>query len=116
MVELKSFQERRAHFRKPVKISVDYHLVEDPAEIKNLKSQTADTRDLSLEGVYIHAGRLNVKDVIRMDISIPKNPNSIFAFAEVVRIDQTGAGLRLMLMASEDKESLRGYLETAPST
>lgn len=116
MVEAQTFLERRAHLRAPIKIPVSYRLVEDPLEIENLKKRNADTRDLSLEGMYIQGGQMKVGDVIRLDISIPGKTDSLFAFAEVVRTEKTGAGLHLMIMESEDKETLKAYLDKASST
>lgn len=114
MVEAQTFLERRAHSRATVKIPVSYSRIEDPIQIENLKKR-ADTRDMSLEGIYIHGGQMKSGDVIRLEIDVPGNMGPLFAFAEVVRTDKTGAGLRLMIMESEDKETLKTYLEKASS-
>ena len=107
-----SFLERRSNTRKPVKIPVQYHLVEDPKELKDLKGKTALAKDLSLDGMYIKTDKAaNVGDIIRLDVSMPEKSKQLCAFAEVVWANPKGAGLRLMLMAIEDKEDLQAYLD-----
>jgi len=115
MAENKTFLEKRVQSRIPVKIPVQIRRVEDPTELKKLRGQTALAKDLSLDGMYIKTDKsVKVGDIFRLDISIPEKPKrQLFAFAEVVWIKQTGAGLKLLLMPEEDKESLRGYLDKA---
>ncbi len=114
MTENKTFLEKRVHSRIPVKVPVQYRLVEDPQELENLRGQTALAKDLSLEGMHIKTDKtVKVGDVFRLDISVPEKSKQLFAFAEVVWVNETGAGLRLMLMAVEDQEALKGYLDKA---
>jgi hypothetical protein len=116
MSENQTFLERRNHSRKPVKIPVQYRLVEDPKELEGLRGKTALAKDLSLDGMYIKTPKgASVGDVIRLDISMPENSRHLFAFAEVVWSNPKGAGVRLMLMAVEDKESLQAYLDKVPA-
>ena len=116
MTDNKSYLEKRVHSRIPVKIPVQYRLVQDPKELENLKGQTALAKDVSLDGMFIKtAEAAKVGDVIRLDISVPEKSKQLFAFAEVVWVNETGAGLRLMLMASEDREDLKSYLARAVS-
>lgn len=112
MSEKKSFLEKRVNSRIPVKVPVQYHLVEDPKELEDLRGRTALAKDLSLDGMYIKTDQaVKVGDVFRLDVSVPERSKQLFAFAEVIWVNDAGAGLRLMLMASEDKDSLKDYLE-----
>ena len=95
----------------PSRIPVHYRLVEDPRLLEDLKARAGQARDLSLDGMYLRTDRMKVGDVVRMDIPVPEKDGSLFAFAEVVRVDETGAGLRLMLMEDEDRQSLKDHLE-----
>jgi len=116
MTDNKSFLERRSNSRKPVKIPVQYRLVEDPKEIEGLRGKTALAKDLSLDGMYIKTAKdATVGDIVRLDISMPEKSRRLFAFAEVVWANPKGAGLRLMLMAVEDKEALQAYLDKVPA-
>lgn len=112
MNEKKSFLEKRVNSRIPVKVPVQYRLVEDPTELENLKGRTALAKDMSLDGMYIKTEQpVKVGDVFRLDVSVPKKAGQLFAFAEVIWVNDAGAGLRLMLMAVEDKEYLKDYLD-----
>jgi hypothetical protein len=114
MTNNKSYLEKRVHSRVPVKIPIQYRLVEDSKELDNLRGLTALAKDASLEGMFIKITQtVNIGDVFRLDISVPENSNQLFAFAEVVWVNKKGAGLRLMLMAMEDRESLKSYLDKA---
>jgi hypothetical protein len=116
MTDNKTYLEKRVHSRIPVKIPVQYRQVEDPKELENLRGKTGLAKDVSLDGMYIKTDKpVKVGDVFRLDISVPEKSKQLFAFAEVVWVNDTGAGLRLMLMESEDKESLKLYLEKAGS-
>ena len=113
----KSFLERRGRSRTPVRIPVQFQQVEDPAELEKLRAQPALAKDLSLDGMYIKTAMgMKPGDVFRLDISIPeKSKGQLFAFAEVAWANPEGAGLRLLLMADEDRESLKAYLEKLSS-
>lgn len=111
MTENKTFVEKRVQPRTQATIPVQYRLVEDPKELEDLEDRRVQTQDVSLEGVFIKtADPLKAEDVVRLDISIPEKNATLFAFAQVVRVNGNGAGLRLMLMAEEDKSSLKDYL------
>lgn len=117
MTENKSFLEKRSHSRIPVKVPVQFGLVEDPKELEKLKSRTGLAKDLSLDGMFIKTDKpVKPGAIFRLDISLPEKSKQLFAFAEVVWANETGAGLRLMLMAIEDKEDLQGYLDKAASS
>src|SRR5690242_14733595 len=90
-----SFLERRANSRVQSRIPVNYKPVEEPKMLKSLKGKAGQAKDLSLDGIYIKTDRMKVGDVVRMDIPVMEKKGSLFAFAEVVRVDETGAGLRL---------------------
>src|SRR5579864_1241253 len=106
MTENKTFLEKRLRSRVGVKIPVQYRQVEDPKELENLRGRIALAKDMSLDGMYIKTDDpVKVGDIFRLDISVPENSKQLFAFAEVVWGNHQGAGLRLLLMAVEDKEA-----------
>jgi hypothetical protein len=112
MKETKSFLKHRAHSRAKVKIPVQFWAVDDPKESQKLRGQIALAKDMSLDGLYIKTSQaMKVWDIVRMEVHIPKKTKYIYAYAEVVRIDAKGAGLRLLLMPEEDKDALKKYLE-----
>lgn len=116
MAENKAFLEKRVHSRVPVKIPVYYRLVQDPKELKNIHSQTAITKDLSLDGMYIKTYQPpTVGDVFQLEIVLPESQKKLFAFAEVIWINEMGAGIHFLLMADEDREALKGYLDEVSS-
>jgi len=112
----KSHLEKRSNERFPVKIPVQYQLVEDPRELDIFYSHTALAKDLSLDGMYIKTDKeVKVGDIFRMDISVPKDSKQLFAFAEVMWVHDGGAGVKLMLMAVEDMAYLKNYLKQGAS-
>jgi hypothetical protein len=116
MNEKNAFLEKRVNSRIPVKVPVQYRLVEDPRELEDFRGRTALAKDLSLDGMYIKTDHaVKVGDVFRLDVSVPERSKQLFAFAEVIWVNDAGAGLRLMLMASEDKESLKDYIDRIAS-
>jgi len=115
MVNMKNkmYLEQRLHSRKTVKIPIQYRLVDDPKEIKSVRGKTALARDLSLEGMHLKVPKdkpVKSGDILRLDISLPKKGGHLFAFAEVAWANPKGAGLRLLQMPVEDRESLKGFL------
>lgn len=111
-----SFLERRLHSRVPVKLPVQYRLVEDPKELEELRGRTALAKDLSPDGLYLKTGKaVKPGDVFRLEIAVPEGSKQLFAFAEVVWADEMGAGLRLLIMESEDEEFLKDYWNRASS-
>jgi hypothetical protein len=115
MADQKSFLEKRLQSRLAVKIPVQFRQVTDPKELKKLKGSTGLAKDLSLDGMYLKTpGKAEKGDIFRLEISLPVKPRKqLFAFAEVVRVDEKGAGLKLLLMPSEDKEDLQHFLHAA---
>jgi PilZ domain len=112
MAEQKTFLEKRLRARIPVKIPVQIRRVEDPRELESLRGRTALAKDMTLDGMFIKTGTPpRIGDVFRMDLSLPEGSRQLFAFAEVVWANETGAGLRLMMMESEDQASLKDYLD-----
>ena len=107
----KVFMERRANSRAQSRVPVNYSPVNDPQILKDLKGKAWQARDLSLDGIFIKTDQAKVGDVVRIEIPVLDKKRTLFAFAEVVRVDETGAGLRLMLMEDEDRQSLKDYLE-----
>ena len=113
----KSFLERRHRSRAPVKIPVEFRMVEDPQQVEAFRGRPGLAKDLSLDGMYIKTEKpVKPGDILRLEITVPENSKQLFAFAEVVRVDPSGAGLRLMLMEQEDHESLQDYLRRASAT
>ncbi|HVZ81014.1 MAG TPA: PilZ domain-containing protein [bacterium] len=117
MSDHRSFLEKRVHSRVAVKIPVQFHPVTDPKELKKLRGSTGLARDLSLEGMYLKTpGKAQKGDILRLDISLPMKPRrQLFAFAEVVWVRETGAGLKLLLMPSEDRTALQEFLDKDPA-
>ena len=117
MPDKRSFLEKRLRSRVAVKIPVQFRHVTDPKELKKLKGSTGLAKDLSLDGMYLKTpGKAEKGDIFRLDISLPVKPRKqLFAFAEVVWVNEKGAGLKLLLMPLEDKEDLQHFLEAAQS-
>lgn len=117
MDEKQSFLENRVRFRIPVKIPIQYVRVEDTKEIESLRGQITLAKDISMDGMFIKTSRdVKIGDVFRIDISLPENSKHLFAFAEVVWVNDSGAGLHLMLMSEEDREALKFYLDQIAPT
>jgi hypothetical protein len=111
-----SYQEQRIHTRIPVKLPIQYRLLDNPKEVEKFRGKVALAKDLSLEGLYIKIARdsdVKVGEIFRLDISLTETIRHLFAFGEVVWTNERGAGIRLMLMPEEDKESLKTYLAQA---
>lgn len=122
MPEANLFLEKRVHPRVSVKIPVKYRLVENlegirsVMEIRKNETQT-HSLDVSLGGMFIETEeKLEKGHILSLDISVPGNPRKISAFAEVVWAKESGAGLHFMLIKNEHLESLKAFLEKAPSS
>ncbi len=117
MLNKKKFMEKRVQPRIPVTIPLHYRPVESSPEAEKPRTHTAITQDLSLEGLHIQTlGNVKVGDIIQIDITIPgKSKNKLFAYSEVLWVKAKNAGLRLMLMPQEDRESLKNLLDAAAS-
>lgn len=113
MAKTASFLEKREHSRVKVKIPVTYRLVEDKKELEKVRGRHALAKDLSLNGMFMKTDKaVNTGDVLRLDISIPgQKVRHVFAFAEVIRIAGSGAGIKLLLMPEEDKSGLTEFLK-----
>ena len=109
------FLERRANSRVQSRVPVLFRRVEDASEVEALKGKSGQAQDLSLDGIFIQTDKMKIGDVVRMELRVPQKPEALFAFAEVVRVDEAGAGLRLLLMEAEDRELLKDYLDQAHS-
>jgi c-di-GMP-binding flagellar brake protein YcgR len=112
MQQTASFLEKREHSRIKVKIPVNYKLIEDKKELEKVRGRHALAKDLSLNGMFMKTDKaVRLGDIFSLDISVPdKKLKHFFAFAEVVRITGSGAGVKLLLMPEEDKTALKEYL------
>lgn len=111
-----SSREQRVHTRVPVKLPVQYRLLDNPQKEEKFRGKVALAKDLSLEGMYIKIARdrdVKIGEIFRLDISLTDSIRHLFAFGEVVWMNELGVGLHLMLMPEEDKESLKTYLAQA---
>ncbi len=116
MKDQDSYLEQRTHVRVRVRLPVQYRLLDNPKEEEKFRGKVALAKDLSLEGMYIKIARdsdVKIGEIIRLDISLTKTLRHLFAFGEVVWMNEIGVGLHLMLMPDEDKESLKTYLAQA---
>jgi hypothetical protein len=106
-------RELRAHTRVPVQLPVQYRMIDNPQDAERFRGKVALAKDLSLGGMYIKIARdqsVKVGEIFRLDISLPETAQHLFAYGEVVWMNELGVGLHLMLMPEEDKESLKSYL------
>jgi hypothetical protein len=116
MNQSKSGKENRVHTRVPVKLPVQYRLVDNPKQVEKFRGKVALAKDLSLEGIYMKIARdkdVKVGEIFRLDISLPETAQRLFAYGEVVWMNDLGVGLHLMLMPEEDKGFLKTYLGRA---
>ena len=96
-----SILEQRAHPRFPVKLPVQYRLLDNPQEVEKYKGKVALAKDLCLEGMYIKILKdksVKTGDIFRLDISLPEISKHLFAYGEVVWMNDLGVGVHLMLM------------------
>ncbi len=117
MPEANLFVEKRAYPRVPVKLPVKYRLVDDMAGIQSIlemrKTETnTNTNDISLGGMYIVSDqKLTVGNILHLDITLPGKAKRLAAFGEVVWSKDSGAGLRFMMIKSEDLEALKSFMD-----
>ncbi len=117
MPEANLFVEKRAYPRVPVKLPVKYRLVDDMAGIQSIlemrKTETnTNTHDISLGGMYIVSDqKLTVGNILHLDITLPGKAKRLAAFGEVVWSKDSGAGLRFMMIKSEDLEALKSFMD-----
>ncbi len=108
--------EQRIHTRIPVKLPVQYRLLDRPKAVERFRSNVALAKDLSQEGMYIKIARdsdVKIGEIFRLDISLPETLSRLFAYGEVVWMNGLGVGLHFMLMPEEDREFLKTYLARA---
>jgi hypothetical protein len=89
-------------------------LLDTPPEVEKFKGKVALAKDLSLGGMYMKIARdkdVKVGEVFRLDITFPETNRRLFAFVEVVWVNEPGVGIHLMLMPEEDREYLKFYLD-----
>ncbi|HET9870944.1 MAG TPA: PilZ domain-containing protein [bacterium] len=116
----KGFLEHRAHHRVPVKVPVQFQVLDKREEVDKLQHAKGVTKDISLQGLFLRTAQ-DVKpgDVFRLEIPLPDQKRALFAYAEVVWVRsgkmffKNDAGLKLMLMPVEDQEALKAYLDAA---
>ena len=114
MNQANSGKENRVHHRVPVKLPVQYRLLDNPKLVEKFRGKVALAKDLSQEGMYIKIARdkdVKVGEIFRLDISLPEIFRHLFAYGEVVWMNELGVGLHLMLMPEEDKGFLKEYLQ-----
>ncbi len=117
MLEAKLFVENRVYPRFLMKLRVGYRVITEQKEIELVfvrrKKEPARTKDISLGGMYILANHgLKVGHVLRLYISLHDDSNIIAPIAEVVWTNGKGGGLRFISLRKEEKDLLRGYLES----
>jgi len=117
MPEGNLFLDKRAHPRVPVKIPIQFRLMEDHKEITNIKDMGSKTKagqtlDTSMGGMFVVADQnLSIGDILSLKITIPPKTMALSAFAEVVWANATGAGLHFLAMKEEDVAELENYLK-----
>ncbi len=122
MTKSQAFLEHRAHQRVSVKVPIQFQILEKREAMDKLQNVKGITKDISLEGLFLRTAQ-DVKpgDVFRLEIPLPHQRRSLFAYAEVVWVKEgkmffkNDVGLKLMLMPVEDQEALKAYLETSAS-
>lgn len=117
MAEGNLFADKRVHPRVSVKIPVKYRLADELKGIGSLeewkkKEKTAQSRDVSLGGMYIVAEKnLEVGTVLHIDISLPTQPTPFSALAKVTWSNEAGAGLQFLTLKKPHFDSLKAYLD-----
>ncbi len=121
MPEANMFLEKREHPRISVKIPVQYYLAKDEGEFEHivqwrLQEKNAEVLDLSVSGMHIVVDqKFLLGSVARFDMKLPNKPEPLTLFAEVVWVNNTGAGLHFIEMLNEDVECLKEYMAQAGS-
>lgn len=113
--------EKRADPRISVKIPVKFRSVKNQGEIKTIEQwrkteKNTYTLDLSLGGMYITVDQpLTVGSIKKFDVFLFDEKNSVAVYAEVVRADETGAGLHFLMMTDPEREFLQSFLDKKSS-
>lgn len=112
--------EKRVYPRMSLNIPIKYRIIEDQKEISsfldrsNNKGQTSQTKDVSLDGLYLIADHVpEVGSVLLLDITLPNVSQVISSYAEVVWSNDTGGGLHFEVIKEEDFDILKNYLSQA---
>jgi c-di-GMP-binding flagellar brake protein YcgR len=106
--------ERRLHPRSALKIPVKYRVIE--ARDGNRNEKTSHAMDIAVGGLFLLSNHtLEKHSLIRIDITLPKMPQMISAYARVIWANHTGGGLQFEAMKSEDEEALKKYLSRIPA-
>ncbi len=109
-----SILEKRTQSRLPVKLPIQYRLLDNPEPVEKFKGKVALAKDLSLDGIFLKIApdkAIRAGEVVRLDITLPEISKHLFAFGEVVWVNRLGAGVHLMLMPDEDRQFLKSYLD-----
>lgn len=110
----KSIIEKRNQSRLPVKLPIQYRLLDNPEQTEKYRGKVALGKDLSHDGLFLKIApdkSLQTGEVIRLDITLPEIAKHLFAFGEIMWVNRLGAGVRLMLMPDEDRKYLNSYLD-----
>ncbi len=120
MTKSEAFLEHRAHHRVSVKVPIQFQILEKREAMDKLQNVKGITKDISLEGLFLRTAQdIKPGDVFRLEIPLPHQRRSLFAYAEVVWVKEgkmffkNDVGLKLMLMPVEDQEALKAYLAQA---
>jgi c-di-GMP-binding flagellar brake protein YcgR len=109
-------RERRVYPRIPLKVAVNYRVVEDQKEIttvleRNRNKQITQTINMSLGGLcFISREAIGVGSIVRLEIALPDIPHMISAYAEVVWSNGSFGGLHFEAMKEGDVDALKDYL------
>jgi hypothetical protein len=113
----KHSKEKRLQPRYPAEIHVRYRVLNEQRGIETLaerrrKEKQALTKDISLDGCYVLTGdSLKPGGIIQLETEIPCRKGKWKAFAEVIWTNESGSGLKFVLMSEEDRNCLKTYLE-----
>ncbi len=116
MPEANMLVEKRVYPRVSINVPVNYQVIEDQNEIKEVlrgtgKDKNSHTLNVSLGGLYLVVDHILEKGrILRLGMSLPGISHLITAFAEVVWSNESDAGLRFLAIKEEDVEILNNCL------
>lgn len=117
MTESYLLKERRVHPRIAAKVPLEFKVLDDQEEIKNIhekrkKEKNSQAMDVSLGGIFIMSDQpLREGNILNLEIAIPGAPDKLKAIVEVVWSNETGGGIQFLAMAEPDVEALKAYLD-----
>jgi hypothetical protein len=117
MPEGKIMVEKRGNPRLFIKIPVLYRLEEDERVLKKIdhwrnSKKNGYTLNISLGGMLIAVDEpLKVGNVIKFEIFLFDKTNKVEVYANVMRVDEKGAGLQFLMMKNEEREFLKAFLD-----